>query len=237
MVALAITAGLIALPQMLYLSTGTGRAQMPKLLHWGYTLDHPTVWNVGKYLGFTFGFKWLLIALALLFATRLQRRVFVAVSGLLLVAFSFQFTTEVLANQKFFHIWLVIVDLFVALALWRLWRLSLAGTTLPGKLAAILLFILVIPGGLIEFLPIHNTYWGEVVYKNDPLIEWLMKETKPRDIFLTDRFVTHPILMAGRRVFYGWPYYSWGAGYDSTKRDKAYLDCSGPKIRENCFAF
>src|SRR5205807_10229258 len=45
MVALAIAAGLIALPQMLYLSTGSGRTQMPKLLHWGYTLDHPTAWN------------------------------------------------------------------------------------------------------------------------------------------------------------------------------------------------
>jgi DNA-binding beta-propeller fold protein YncE len=224
MVALAITAGLIALPQMLYLSTGSGRAQMPKLLHWGYTLDHPTAWNVTKYLGFSFGFKWLLIALALLFASSLQRRVFVAVSSLLLIAFSFQFTIEVLANQKFFHIWIVIANLFVAFALWRLWRLSLAGTTLPGKLVAILLFIVIIPGGLIEFLPIHNTYWGEVAYKNDRLIEWLLKETKPRDIFLTDRFVTHPLLMAGRRVFYGWPYYSWGAGYDSTKRDRAYLD-------------
>ena len=42
---------------------------MPKLLHWGYTIDHPTVANVTKYLGFTFGFKWLLIALALIFAT------------------------------------------------------------------------------------------------------------------------------------------------------------------------
>jgi DNA-binding beta-propeller fold protein YncE len=51
-----------------------------------------------------------------------------------------------------------------------------------------------------------------------------MKETKPRDIFLTDRFVSHPILMAGRRVFYGWPYYSWGAGYDSSKRDRTYQD-------------
>src|SRR5437773_5924407 len=69
MLALAITAGVIALPQMLYLSTGSGRAQMPKLLHWGYTLDHPTAANVAKYLGFTFGFKWLLIALALVFAT------------------------------------------------------------------------------------------------------------------------------------------------------------------------
>ena len=29
--------------------------------------------------------------------------------------------------------------------------------------------------------------------------------------------------MAGRRVFYGWPYYSWGAGYDATKRDRLYI--------------
>ena len=62
MLVLAITAGVIALPQMLYLSTGSGRAQMPKLLHWGYTIDHPTFENVTKYLGFTFGFKWALIA-------------------------------------------------------------------------------------------------------------------------------------------------------------------------------
>jgi DNA-binding beta-propeller fold protein YncE/cbb3-type cytochrome oxidase subunit 3 len=224
MVALAILAGLIALPQMLYLSTGSGRTQMPKLFHWGYTVDHPTAWNVMKYLGFSFGFKWLLIALAMLFASRLQRRVFVAVSSLLVIAFCFQFTIEVLANQKFFHIWIIIANLFVAFGLWRLWRLSLAGITLPGKVTAILLFILIIPGGLIEFFPIHNTYWSEVAYKNDLLIEWLMKETKPRDIFLTNRFVNHPMLMAGRRVFYGWPYYAWSAGYDASKRDKDYLD-------------
>ena len=226
MVALAIPAGLIALPQMLYLSTGSGRTQMPKLFHWGYTIDHPTAWNVTRYLGFSFGFKWLLIALALLFASKLQRRVFVAVSSLLVIAFCFQFTIEVLANQKFFHVWIIIANLFVAFGLWRLWRFSLAGITLPGKLTAILLFILIIPGGLIEFFPIHNTYWSEVAYKNDPLIEWLMKKkkTKPRDIFLTNRFVNHPMLMAGRRVFYGWPYYAWSAGYDASKRDKDYLD-------------
>src|SRR5882724_6878241 len=69
MLALAVTAGLIALPQMVFLATGSARAQMPKLLHWGYTIDHPTALNVVKYLGFIFGFKWLLIALALVFAT------------------------------------------------------------------------------------------------------------------------------------------------------------------------
>jgi len=223
MLALAVAAGLIALPQMLFLSTGSGRAPMPKLLHWGYTIDHPTVANVTKYLGFTFGFKWVLIALALVFATGLQRRFFLAFLSLIAVAFSFQFTIEVLANQKFIHIWVIITNLFVAFALWRLWRFSLGGTTLPGKFVASVLFLLVIPGGIIDFFPIHNTGWSEVTYRNDALIDWLKKNTSPRDIFLTDRFVNHPILMAGRRVFYGWPYYSWGAGYDATKRDKLYI--------------
>ena len=224
MLMLAITAGVIALPQMLYLSTGSGRASTPKLIHWGYTLDHPTVLNVLKYLGFTFGFKWLLVALALVFATGLQRRIFVAVSSLVIVAFMFQLTIEVLANQKFLHIWLIIVNLFVAYGLWRLWHLKLGPTTLPGKLAAIVFVVLIVPGGIIDFFPIHKAYWSAVTYKNDRLIEWLAKETKPRDIFLTDRFVNHPILMAGRRIFYGWPYYAWSAGYDTSNRDRVYRE-------------
>ena len=224
MLALAVTAGLIALPQMLFLSTGSDKAHMPKLLHWGYTIDHPTVANVVKYLGFTFGFKWLLIALALVFATNLQRRFFLAVLSLIAVAFSFQFTIEVLANQKFIHIWVIIANLFVAFALWRLWHLSLGGTTLPGKFAAIVTTLLIIPGGIIDFFPIHNTGWSEVTYRNDPLIDWLNKNTTPRDIFLSDRFVNHPILMAGRRVFYGWPYYAWSAGYNASNRDRVYTE-------------
>src|SRR5436190_2686802 len=169
MLVLAVTSGVIALPQMLYLSTGSGRANVPKLLHWGYTIDHPTVANVAKYLGFTFGFKWLLIALALVFATNLQRRLFLAFLSLIAVAFCFQFTIEVLANQKFVHIWVIIANLFVAFALWRLWHASLAGTRLPGKFAAIIMSCLIIPGGIIDFFPIHNTVWSEVAYRNDPL--------------------------------------------------------------------
>ena len=161
MLGLALTSGVIALPQMLFLSTGTGRAHMPKLLHWGYTIDHPTAINVLRYLGFTFGFKWLLIALALVGPSLTwERRFFLAVLSLLAVAFCFQFTIEVLANQKFIHIWVIIANLFVAFAVWRLWRLSLGGTTLPGKFAAIVTTLLIIRGGIIYFFPIHKTAGG-----------------------------------------------------------------------------
>jgi DNA-binding beta-propeller fold protein YncE len=224
MLAMAIAAGVLAFPQIIYLSTGSERVPMPHLIHWGYTLDQPTALNVAKYLGFTFGFKWLLIAVALIFAAGLPRRMFVATSGLIVIAFLFQFTVEVLANQKFLHIWIIIANLFVAYALWRLWRFSLGGSTIPGKIAALVLCAAIVPGGIIDLFPLHNGYWNAVTYRNDPLIEWLMKQTKPRDIFLTDRFVNHPILMAGRRVFYGWPYYGWSAGYDATMRDRVYQD-------------
>src|SRR6266705_330759 len=110
------TAQSLLQPQLLYLSTGSGRAQMPRLLHWGYMVDQPTAENVAKYLGFIFGFKWLLIALALIFASWFQRRLFLAALSLLGVAFCFQFTIEVLANQKFLHIWVIIANLFVAFA-------------------------------------------------------------------------------------------------------------------------
>ncbi|MCA1609148.1 MAG: NHL repeat-containing protein, partial [Acidobacteria bacterium] len=35
-------------------------------------------------------------------------------------------------------------------------------------------------------------------------------------------YVNHGILIAGRRLFYGHPYYAWGAGYPTTERDKVY---------------
>ena len=162
--------------------------------------------------------------MALIFATGVQRRVFVAALSLLLVAFCFQFSPDVLTNQKFLHIWVIIGNMFVAFALWSLWRLPLGGTTLPGKFVAAVLFLLVIPGGVIDFFPIHNSGWIEVTYRNDALIDWLKKNTAPRDIFLTDTFVNHPILMAGRRVFFGWPYYAWGHGHDARKRGRIYAE-------------
>ena len=224
MLGIAIPAGVIALPQMLYLSTGSGRVPMPPLFHWGYTIEHPTFWNVLAYLGFSFGVKWLLLIVALIFANSLQRRFFIATLSLVGIAFLFQLTIEVLANQKFLHMWAILANLFVAYGLWRLWQFRIGKTAVAGKISASVLFLLVIPGGIIDLFPLHNGYWNAIAIRNDPLIDWLRKETKPRDIFLTDRFVTHPILMAGRRVFYGWPYYAWGAGYDSTQRDRVYRE-------------
>ena len=221
MVGLAITAAVVALPQVLALRSGNARAGA-SLIHWGYTLGNVPILQVVKYLGFTFGVKWVLILVALIFGSWLHWRLFIAIFSLFLLTFCFQFSEEALANHKFLNIWLVLANLFVAYGLWRLWHLRIKGWAIPSRVVAILLASPIIAGGVIDFFPIHNGSFIETGYTNDRLIGWVQAETKPDAVFLTDKFVNHQILLAGRRIFYGYTYFTWSAGYDLPKREIAY---------------
>lgn len=222
MVSLAITAGLIAIPQILALRAGNTRAGA-SLIHWGYTLGAVPVTQVLKYLWWTFGLKWILILVALLFFSWRNIRLFVAMFSLFLITFCLQFSDENLANHKFLNIWLVLANLFVGYGVWRLWRLGWGfWTRLPFRIVAIALVFPIVLGGAIDFFPIHNLSYIETNYTKDRLIDWIRAETDPRAVFLTDKFVNHPILLAGRKIFFGYTYFTWGAGYDLSKREPAY---------------
>ena len=219
---LAATTAIVALPQVLFLKGGKMEAAGYSLFHWGYTIDDPTITNVLEYLGFVFGFKWLLIAFALFFAKGFQRRVMLAVTSLVALAFFFRFSEEVLANHKFLNVWLVVANLFVAYGLWRLWKMRLFKNAFLGKIVAVVLVALITVGGIIDFFPIRNGYWIEMPFEGDTLVRWVTEETDPKAIFLTNKFVNHGILLAGRRIFYGHPYYAQSAGYATSERDVVY---------------
>jgi sugar lactone lactonase YvrE len=221
MLGLAITAAVVALPQVIALRSGNARSGA-SLINWGYTMGHVPVMQVVRYLGFTFGLKWVLILVALLFFSWRNLRLFIAIFSLFLLTFCFQFSEEALANHKFINIWLVLANLFVAYGLWRLWHLRIKGWAIPSRLVAILLVSPIILGGIIDFFPIHNGGFVYTNYANDRLIRWVQTETKPDAVFMTDKFVNHPILLAGRRIFMGYTYFTWSAGYDLPKREIVY---------------
>jgi hypothetical protein len=77
-------------------------------------------------------------------------------------------------------------------------------------------------GGFIEWFRIHNDTVVDVPFKENRLSNWLQAHTNSKDVFLTDRFVLHPILLNGRRIFYGWPYFGWSMGYPTHDRDLLY---------------
>ncbi|MBK8466942.1 MAG: SMP-30/gluconolactonase/LRE family protein [Chloracidobacterium sp.] len=224
LVALGIATAIFALPQVIFLKTGGMPDPGYSLVSWGYSLGkQATILQVLEYLGWTFGFKWLLIAIALIIGTSFQRRLFLAISSLIILTFCFQFSLEALTNHKFLNVWVVVANLYVGAGLWWLWNLRILKTTILSKIAAAILTVLVTLSGALDLYPFHTTDWGEVVYGKDPLVNWVAENTPPNSVFLSARYTSHGILNAGRKLFYGHPYYAWGAGYDTAKRDKVYV--------------
>lgn len=222
MVGLGLSAAIFAAPQLALLRAGGVKTATHSLLHWGYIVEPPTMDHILRYIGFSFGLKWALILVALLFATWFQRRLFLALCTMYLMTFCLQLSLETLANHKYLNIWLILSNVFVGYGVWRLCTIR------PRWLAFISVPVALLPtagtviGGIIDLVPIHNCYFIQLRYVGDPLVKWLQENTKPHDVFLSDRFVNHQILLAGRRLFYGWPSFSWGAGYDTTQRDQDY---------------
>jgi DNA-binding beta-propeller fold protein YncE len=157
------------------------------------------------------------IILALLVVSWFQRRFFIAICSLLLVAFSFRFSVETPANHKFLNIWVILANLFAAYGVCWLWKLKTP--PILGPVVATALTASIVVGGAIDLFPIYNRHLAEFAYENDPLVKWVLSETKADKAFLTDRLMYHPILYAGRKLFCGYTLFAWGAGYDIAKRE------------------
>ncbi|MEQ1606648.1 MAG: NHL repeat-containing protein [Pyrinomonadaceae bacterium] len=222
MIAVAAASAIIALPQVIFLKTGLSQPAGYSLWYFGYTLSEPTIGKLLYYLAFTFGFKWILIGIALAFGSRLQRLMMASFTALIITATCFQFSEEVLANHKFFNVWLVLMNVPVGFGLVTLWNLIPGPGAIAARVLAIVLTFLIVIGGVIDIFPVKNSFWVEYKFQGDPLVEWVRANTDPRAIFLSHRYVNHGILVAGRRLFYGHPYYAWGAGYNTGQRDGVY---------------
>ncbi len=212
--ALLATAFVLGVPQVLLLRPRT--LDQP-IFHWGYTMDNPSIPQVLKYLGWSFGLKWLLILVAVIFLSNAYRKFFLAISSLLVVVFLVQLSTDTFNNHKLLNIWSVFASIFAAFGLWRIGKTNAAGLTLAAVLAIASIF-----GGIVDLFPIHNDPALIVPFRNDRLTQWLLANTKPSDVFLSQTLLTHPILFTGRKLFLGNTLFAWSAGYRVGEREPIY---------------
>jgi hypothetical protein len=215
---LLITAAAVALPQLAFLFLrGQGVTGGHSIIHWGLVVENPTLTKVASYFCFTFGPKLALALPAAIVVSAITRRIFVGLLVLPILAFCTQLSTDIINNHKFLYIWILLLNLFVACTIWRVGKIRWVG-----KPAAIALLLVVTFGGAIEWFRIHNDTTVDVPFRQNRLSDWLQTGPGAKDIFLTDRFVIHPILLNGRRIFYGWPYFGWSLGYPTGARDTLY---------------
>lgn len=214
---LIATTVVIALPQLLMLRSGNSAPDGGAMLHWSYIITNPTLPSVLNYLAWTFGFKLLLLLVAMWFLPWSQRRLFLAFSILIPVVFTVQLSTYIFNNHKLLNIWNIFAAIYIAYAIWQIGKTSITRTVL-----AIFLTVATIFGSVIDLFPLHNDSWINVPYKNDRLTDWVFENTNPKDVFLSERLISHPILFAGRKVFLGHTTFIWTAGYQFGERERTY---------------
>jgi|CXWL01.1.fsa_nt_gi DNA-binding beta-propeller fold protein YncE len=221
------TAVVLGLPQLIILASGNLGKSGQSLIYWGYIVSNPSIPLVLKYIGWTFGIKLVLLAIALWFLPGAQRRLFLAISLLLPVVFLVQLSVDIFNNHKLLNVWIVFASMYAAYALWKIGRKSVVS----GVFAVLLGFFMVC-GAIIDLFPIHNDAFVTVPYKNDRLTDWLFENTQPTDLFLSDRLLSHPILFTGRRIYLGDGLFPWAAGYDITERQNTYKRMFQERDRE-----
>lgn len=212
---LLVAATAVGLPQVLMLRSGNTITY--SLFNPGYTLENVSLWLIVKYLGWTFGVKWILLGVALVFATGFQRKLLLAFTSLVAIVFLFQLSVDVFNNHKLLNIWATCVNVYAGFALWRIAKQKIAGPIL-----AIVWAIATVFGGVIDLFPLHNDPMLAVPYKDDRLSQWLLANTQPSDIFLTHTLLTHPILFTGRKIYLGYTLFAWTAAYNVPDREALY---------------
>jgi len=95
---------------------------------------------------------------------------------------------------------------------------------LAGVILALALMVPLTATGVSEwatYINLNSTPMN--VDMNSPVTKWVLENTDPSDVFLTPEWSMNRFILAGRPMYYGWPYYAWSAGHDTYTRDTIYL--------------
>ncbi len=124
------------------------------------------------------------------------------------IANLFSFASDLGTNHKFINFTQIVLTAFSASFLAILWRTRV-------KVMVPVLLILLSLGGIFDFFPVFNDnkiIWDDV--EKDPVARWIYYETKPDSIFLNTSYGYNSIGIAGRKIFWGWDYFTNGIGYN-----------------------
>lgn len=155
-------------------------------------MDYPITPKGGKWLALAFMMPWV-------------------------IATTLKLSPDVPVNHKYIMVTSILFDIIMANFIYRMY---IKKGIIVKAVAGLLVFILTFTG-FIDLKTLFNmNYYQNVKFSvNDPITKWVKDNTNSRDVFLTSPDVLDPVLLAGRPIYYGHPYYAWSAGYDTYKRE------------------
>lgn len=206
---------LLAIPQIWWLQKGYLGNQAFIQFSPGYLITPPI--TILKFIFWWFqnlGLTFILLIDAMLIQRKKLVLFYLCFLPLFLLGFLFKFGPDIATNHKFFNFWLIITNMFIAAFLVRIFSYHILG-----KILATILLLFLTLSGILELFPIKNDHKISINdWQLNPIGNWLVSNTPKNATFLTSNSLYHPVSLAGRKVFLGWPYFAWSSGSDTTSR-------------------
>ena len=202
---------IIALPQITYM----GKSDLQsKFFNPGYLITDLNIISFVYYWFFNLGLVTILAPIGFILAKKTQRKIFLPFLSFFVLGNLFQFSPEIAANHKFFNLFVIGSNMFAAYAIYRIWKRRVIG-----KFVAVFYLIFMTFSGIIDIFPIKNDVYVEILDgKNNDVEQFITKNTPKNSVFLNTLYVYDPASLAGRKIFFGWPYFPWSAGYNTDQR-------------------
>ena len=215
-VIILLIAVLIALPQYLFISSSDG---YNILFNPGYLISNNlTLGNSIEFWIYNLGLSIILVPLGFIFANKNQKKIFLSIFPIFIIGNLFQFSPEIAANHKFFNYFMLIANMFSAYTLVLLWNKK----DFFKPLVIVLTFFMIF-GGIIDFFPLFNDHKISIPdYEIRSESKWIINNTNPNSVFLNTNYLYDSASIAGRKIFFGWPYFAWSQGYNTEKREKIF---------------
>ncbi len=213
-----IIAGIICLPQYLYMQTDalSGYGIQISL---GYLSQITTSFPLLNFISYwiaNLGFHIILIPLALFLVEKRAKKIFLAFLSLFILANTLQFSPEIAANHKFVNYFMIVGVMYSAFVVIFFWKKNVVG-----KILAIILVFLCTFSGIIDLFPIINDTKISIpdhIANTDS--QWILENTMSDSIILNTTYLNNAASIAGRKIFLGWPYFAWSAGHDTNTRQE-----------------
>lgn len=193
-----------------------GSAVSPTL-YIGYLADSDNLWGIIEFMLELWGVLIVLSVTYLFVGRGIKRYLTFVFLTPLVFALTFSLTPDISVNHKYIIISAMLLSIIVA------WIVTLVakGKAVGCKLLAVLLSIAMTITGVYDFYVLIQINKSDAVYSlDDPVITWIDENTDSQDIFLTSYYSLHKVVLGGAMLYYGWPYYAWSAGYDTSYREE-----------------
>ncbi len=193
-----------------------GSAVSPSF-HYGFLAENATIPGTIDYMLKLTGILLILVAVCFVISEAAERVLILAFSAPLILAFTLSLTIDITVGHKYVMLSLNLFGIFAALLLYKLWKSG----RMSVRLSAVILGLILTITGLAEAKILYNLDRDTLDYElDDPLVEWIEKNSDSKDIFLSSPYSLDRPVLGGAMLYYGWPYYAWSAGYDTGYRER-----------------